>query len=1129
MKKNKPFSESGYNSLKKILLTMRIAVILMILGILQARANDAYSQKTRLSLNFSETELVKVLDKIESESDFYFLYNEKLLNPERKVTINVKDQLIGVILDDLFNGTDVKYTIIDRKIILAPSYLTADLQQKVVTGRVTDTRTGEPMSGVNIQVKGTTMGAISDEKGKFSLNPTDPNATLVFSFIGYIGQELPLEGKTVIDVALNEIVNEINEVVVIGYGVQKRVNVVGSVASITGASIRSIPASDLTNSIAGRLPGTIVRQTSGEPGQDAATILIRGRGTLGVNTGPLVVIDGIPGRALSDVDQADVASISILKDASAAIYGASAANGVILVTTKRGQEGKPVLSYQFYQGFMAPTQLPKVLSAGDYTTMISEYQDQNGRPRMFSDQDIALYYSGADPWKHPNTNWFHDLVRSYTSSYKQNVTLSGGSKAVNYYISLGTKGENGMYKQASTKSNQYNLRSKVVLNITDWLKTSVDLTAFQLYTRYPTKTAADIVGQSTRLMPTMTSFWPNGLPGPDIEYGDNPVVTSTLATGTNETNFYKVQTTLNVTITPPFIKGLTLNAYYNFDVNNIYQKRFVKPWVLYSPDWNSATYDPVTGYVTNMTPIPALKGYLTPELTEAYRRNIGKVANINFNYERKFGEHSIALFGAYEQYTSDSTRFDAYRKGFITDVIPALSAGGDIQKTNSGSMYIYARKSYIARLNYSYKEKYLFEFILRRDGSLKFPANKRYGNFPAILLGWRASEENFWKNNIPFISYFKLRATYGIVGMDPGNLFQYYNKYQLSTGLIMNNVLTTSVYQSVIANPNITWEKQITQNIGFESRWFNSAITFNGELFYNKRKDILAPRNASVPDFTGLALPSENIAQVDNKGFEVELGYHKQVNSNLSFDLGGNFSFNRNKVVFADEAIKTLQWQTTTGHPYGALLMYKSIGIFKDQAAVDAYPHWSGAKPGDVIFKDVSGDGIINADDKILLDNMDAPEVYYGITLAVTYKNFNLSILAQGAGKTYSMNTPDDRRGEAGNFFQWNFDDRWTPTHTDATVGRAYDRLNFYWAQMVNNSTYWYSNMAYARLKNAVLSYEVPKKIFSRFGISNASISISGNNLFLIWAAQHQYDPEIASPMSYPAMRTYAIGANITF
>ena len=1108
---------------------MRIAVILMILGILQVKANDAYSQKTRLSLNFSETELVKVLDKIESESEYFFLYNEKLLNSERKVSINVKDQLIGVILDDLFTGTDVKYTIIDRKIILAPGYLTANLQEKVITGKVMDSHTNEPMPGVNIQVKGTTMGVISDENGKFSLPVTDPNPTLIFSFIGYVTQEIPLAGKNIMDVALNSEMTGLDEVVVVGYGVQKRVNVIGSVTSISGASIQSIPSADITNSISGRLPGAIVRQTSGEPGQNAATILIRGRGTLGTNTGPLVVIDGIPGRSLSDVDQADVASISILKDASAAIYGASAANGVILVTTKRGQEGKPILSYQFYQGIMSPTQLPKVLSAGDYATMISEYQDQNGRSRMFSDDDIALYYSGVDPWKHPNTDWFHDLVRPFTSSYKQNVTLSGGSKSVNYYISLGTKGENGMYKQASTKSNQYNLRSKVELNITDWLKTSVDITGFQVYTRYPTKSAGDIVGQSTRLMPTMTSFWPNGLPGPDIEYGDNPVVTSTLATGTNETNFYKVQTTFNVTVTPPFIKGLILNAYYNFDVNNQNQKRFVKPWVLYSPDWSTATYDPVTGYVANMTPIPSLKGYLTPELTEAYRRNIGKVANINFNYERKFGEHSLALFGAYEQYSSDSTRFDAYRKGFITDVIPALSAGGDIQKTNSGGMYIYARKSYIARLNYSYKEKYLFEFIMRRDGSLKFPANKRYGNFPAILLGWRTSEENFWKNNIAFINYFKLRATYGIVGMDPGNLFQYYNKYQLSTGLIMNNVLTTSVFQSVIANPNITWEKQVTQNIGFESRWFNSAFTFNGELFYNKRKDILAPRNASVPAFTGLALPSENIAQVDNKGFEVELAFQKKVNSDLSFDFGGNFSFNRNKVVFADEAVKTLQWQTTTGHPYGAQLMYKSIGIFKDQEAVDAYPHWPGAKPGDVIFQDVSDDGIINADDKILLDNMDSPEINYGITFNVSYKNFNLSFLAQGSGKTYSFNTPDERRGEAGNYFQWNFDDRWTPAHTDATIGRAWDRMNFYWAPTVNNSTYWYSNMAYARLKNAILSYEVPKKVFSRLGISKASISISGNNLFLIWAAQHFYDPEIASPMSYPAMRTFAVGANIIF
>ena len=1119
----------------KLFRIMKLTAILLTLLTVQVSAT-VYSQNTKISLDMQNASIKDVLHKIESQTDFRFIYENGKVNLDKKIDIKVKEKNVEAVLENIFNNVEVNYSITANNLILinplksalneAPGENTQ--QQKPVTGKVTDS-SGALLPGVSVVVKGTTSGTITDNNGSYSLPNITANSTLQFSFIGMKSQEIAVGNQSTINVKLLEETIGLDEVVAVGYGVQKRTAVVGAVTSVTGETIKSIPAPDVTNAIAGRLPGTIVRQSSGEPGQDAATILIRGRGTLGGNTAPLVVIDGIPGRSLADVDQSDISSISILKDASAAIYGASAANGVILVTTKKGQDGKPSLTYQFYNGIMEPTQIPKVLNSGDYSTFMSEYAVQNGKTRTYSDQDIALYYSGADKWKHPNTNWFGDLIRDWTSSYKHNVTLSGGSKGVNYYLSVGMKGENAIYKQASTKSNQYNLLAKLELPITSWLKTSADVAAYQIYKRYPTKSAGDIVGQSTRLMPTMVSFWPNGLPGPDIEYGDNPVVTSTLATGSSETFGYKIQTTFNVTITPPFIKGLTLNAYYNMDVNNQYKKRFAKPWVLYSPDWTTAKFDPVTGYVTDMTPVPALKGLASPELTETYNRDIGKVANINFNYVRKFGGHSISLFGAYEQYNTQGNVFDAFRKYYITDVITTLNAGANLDKSNSGSMSIYARKSYIGRFNYSYRDKYLAELVIRRDGSLKFPPNKRFGNFPAVMLGWRASEEDFWKNNLSFINYFKLRVSYGVVGMDPGDLFQYYNKYQLSTGLVMNKVLQTSVYQSVIANPNITWEKQVTQNIGFESKWFNNLITFNGEVFYNKRKDILNQRNASVPAFTGLALPNENIAQVDNKGFEIEASYHKKINNDLSFDFGGNFSFNRNKVVFQDEPARTVPWQMTTGHPYGAQLMYQAIGIFKDQAAVDAYPHWSKAKPGDVIFKDVSGDGIINADDRILLDKTDAPETFYGITFDLTYKNFNLSILAQGAGTTYSMNTPDDRRGEMGNFFQWNFDNRWSPTNTDAIVGRPWDRTVFYWSQSNNNSTYWYSDMAYCRLKNAVLSYDVPKKIFSRLGISKASISISGNNLFLIWAAQHKYDPEIASPTSYPALRTFAVGANITF
>jgi len=450
---------------------------------------------------------------------------------------------------------------------------------------------------------------------------------------------------------------------------------------------------------------------------------------------------------------------------------------------------------------------------------------------------------------------------------------------------------------------------------------------------------------------------------------------------------------------------------------------------------------------------------------------------------------------------------------------------------NWGDMYIYARRSWIGRFNYSYQGKYLLEAIFRRDGSLKFPPDSRWGNFPGLLLGWRASEENFWKENLNFINYFKLKGTYGKMGMDPGDPFQYMNKYILVNGLTMGSgkVIETAVRQEGVANPFITWEKQTTYNAGFESQLLDNLFSLNFDYFYSKRSDILAPRDASVPRFTGLALPDENIAEVDNRGIEVEAGYHKQFNNDFRLDLSGNIAYNHNEVVFSDEPERAVPWQQRTGHPYGTVLLYNAIGIFADEAHVNSYPSWSNAKPGDVIFEDVSGDGEITADDQILLDKTDAPEIFYGISLDVSYKNWTLSVLAQGQGTYYRRNIQDGRRGEAGNYFQWSFDNRWTPDNRNTDVARAYNRDDLYWAFDVNNSTYHYDNMAYCRLKNAVLTYNIPGSVFGNTGISRASVYFSGNNLFLIYAAQRNFDPEIGAPMTYPAIRTLAIGARITF
>lgn len=1132
--------------LKNLRYASGLTLFLLMAMVLNVQAST-YSESVKFDLKMKKVSLKEVFQTITEQSEFKFIYNNDVVNDNQKVSVNSSDERVEDILDKILPGHNLEYRVIDRQVIVFPSGKESSVktvpsspatgqQQKSVSGTVVD-EGGVPLPGVTVVVQGTTMGVVTDIDGNYNLTVPATAKTLVFSFVGMKTQEVSIGNRTTIDITLEAETIGLDEVIAVGYATQKKANIVGSVTSVSGEKIASIPSADVTNAISGRMPGSVVIQESGEPGQNEAKILVRGRTTLGNDddnpalTAPLVVIDGIPGRSLGDVDPVDIESISVLKDAAAAIYGAQAANGVILVTTKRGETGKPRLNYQFYQGFMTPTLLPKVTNAGDYATMLSEYQDYENRNRTYSDDDIALFYSGRDPWEHPNSDWVGDLIAKWNTTSKHNISLDGGTtNGMYYYVSLGYKNEEAIYEQESTNYKQYNLRAKLEMPVTDWLKASVDYAGFINNKLYPVKSAGAIYGQSTRLLPTRWSFWPNGKPGPDIEYGDNPVVTSTLEGGSDDQKEYVNQTTFRVSVTPPFVKGLTLDASYTYDLTNFYRKQFRKPWTLYSENWDTAVRDS-EGFITDMELTPSLRGYSAPELAEDYSRGIRKLGTASFNYARDFGDHSLNVFGAFEQIDQSSNNFGAFRKYYISDKVQTIDAGADQDKNNWGTMSIYARKSLIGRLNYSYKGKYLLEALFRRDGSLKFPPDSRWGNFPGVLVGWRASEEMFWKENLSFINYFKLRASYGKMGMDPGNSFQFMNKYVLDKGLTMGSgkVVETVVRQDGVANPFITWEKQTTYNIGFDSQILNNLFTLSTEFFYSKRSDILASRDASVPEFTGLALPSENIAEVDNRGFEIEAGYHKSINNNFRIDVSGNISYNHNEVVFMDEPERAVPWQQRTGHPYGAWLMYDAIGIFADQAAVDAYPHWDGARPGDVIFRDVSGDGQINGDDRILLDGTDAPEIFYGLNVDLSYKNWTLSVLAQGQGEYWRMNIGDGRRGEAGNYFQWSFDNRWTPENKHTDVARAYNRDDLYWSFDNNMSTYHMDNMAYARLKNAVLTYNIPKSVFGNTGISRASVFFAGNNLFLIYAAQKNFDPEIGAPMTYPAIKTYALGVKVTF
>ncbi|MBC7745889.1 MAG: SusC/RagA family TonB-linked outer membrane protein, partial [Flavobacterium sp.] len=827
---------------------------------------------------------------------------------------------------------------------------------KIVTGVVTDVN-NVAIPGVNILVKGESTGTFSDKAGKYSISVKE-SSIVVFSFIGLKTKEVPISGQSTINITMEDENTTLNEIVVVGYGTQKKVNVIGSVVTVSSKELTASPVSNLSNALSGRLPGAVIQQSNGEPGKDGASILIRGLSTMG-NNEPLVVIDGIPGRDINSLNVNDVESISILKDASAGIYGSRAANGVILVTTKHGKDGVPVaVNYSFYQGLLSPTQLPKMADASTYASMIREMQGYNGVTETnmsYSLDDVDKFKSGQFPWTHPNTNWFDASLAQFSQTRNHNLSVNGASKVVNYYVSFGSQYDEGIFKKSSTSFNRYNLKTTLDAKVNEFLTLGLDINGAQENSVYPSVDAGFNFDAAVKSLPTSPAIYPNGLPGPDIAYGQNPVVTSTDQTGFNDGKRYRVNSILNASLKVPFIKNLVLSSYYAYDVNLGQRKLFQKPWTLYQLDVPAYLAAGNTGIEDGSAfLIGTLKGTSEPSLRNFYDDAQTKTFNLKADYTKAFGNHDISAFVAYESSKYDSKGIDAFRRYFISDQLPYLFAGGDAEKNNSEFVNLDSRINYFGRLSYNFKETYLFQFSFRRDGSIRFSKeNGRWGNFPSLLAGWNISNEEFWKKNVRFINFFKLRASWGQLGNDLVAPFQYLSSYSLSNGYVLGSGrnYSTGLSQIGATNPNITWEVANVYNAGFESTFLDNKISLNTDFFFQRRNNILVKKNASVPDFTGIQLPDENFGIVDNKGFEVELGY-RDGGKDFTYSFNGNVSFARNKVIEFDEPERQVAWQVQTGQPQGAELLYKAIGIFRDEQQVTSVPHVEGARPGDIIIQD---------------------------------------------------------------------------------------------------------------------------------------------------------------------------------
>ncbi|MBW6501908.1 MAG: TonB-dependent receptor [Bacteroidales bacterium] len=1012
----------------------------------------------------------------------------------------------------------------------------AGLQQIQVSGTIVDD-SGSPLPGVNVVVKGTTIGATTDIDGKFTLTVPDRNATLVASFIGYITQEIPINGRSVIDISLVSDALSLEEVVVVGYGTQKKVNVIGSVTTISTAEITASPTNTVSQSLGGRLPGLVVQQTTGEPGRDDADLLIRGQNTLG-NNSVLIVVDGIPERDMNSIEPGDIESLTVLKDASAGIYGSRAANGVILITTKRGTEGAPRFEYDFYRGWGQPTVLPEMTDAPTYAQMINEIKAYRNEAPTYTAEDIEKYRSGEYPWTHPNSNWFEETFKKWTNTGHHTFRVTGGSPTLRYFASFGTQSDNGSYKRSATSYNRYNFKTNLDVNVSKNFNINFDVNASEEDMTFPTKSTNSIFNGLIRNFPTSPAVWPNGLYGPDIEYGDQPLATSSFDAGFDDTKHYRVNPMLTATFKIPWVQGLVLSGNYAYDMYFQVRKLFIKPVTLYFMDKTGYLAAGNTGKEDGSAFLTGLpRGTIAePRLTDYYTDSRRITNSLKLSYDRTFGLHTVGGFIAVESTDYLTKGITGYRRYFISDQLPYLNAGGTDEMNNSSSVGIDARLNFFGRATYNYAEKYLLEFTLRRDGSLRFSEDSgRWGTFPSVLAGWRISSEDFWKNNIAFMNYLKLKASWGQMGNDAVDAFQYLTLYRFDRGFIFGSSkdYASGLAQSSVPNPNITWEVANIFNTGFESQLFSGRVRWDVDAFYQRRTNILWKRDASVPGFTGITLPDENFGIVDSRGIETSLGYNDRI-GNFSYAVNGNFAFARNKIVEYDEPARAVDWQRFTGHPIGAILQYNAIGIFDDADDMPGYPRVSdpyaanSGGGGGIIIEDYNKDGKINADDRIMYDYTTTPEITYGVTIALSWKNFSLTTLFQGVGNTwYRANFPI--MGTWGNYWQYYADDRWTPENKTASKPRAFERTEDYW-RADYQTDFDYHNHAFLRWKNLEIGYNLPQDIIQKVRLKNLRVYFSGQNLALLYNAfEYKHDPEVSSVTSYPLHRVFAVGAKVAF
>ena len=1009
-------------------------------------------------------------------------------------------------------------------------------QNITVSGIVTDAN-NEPVIGATIVMQeNASHGTVTDIDGNYSLINVPPDATLQFSYVGMVTQSVPVNGRTTIDVVLEASTEVLEEVVVVGYGTQKKINLTGSVSTVQSEELVKVPSANVSEVLIGKAPGLFTKQGQGVPGSDYANITIRGFDT------PLILVDGIE-TSWSRLDPNEIESVSILKDAAAAIYGARAGNGVILITTKRGIMSKPTITYNGNYSFQQPTTVTEFVDSWKYAEILREGELNYNLPVTYSEEDIQKFKDGNDP-DYVNEDWYEAAFRKWSPMQSHNVGIRGGNDKVKYYMTIGYLHQSGIYRSGDLNFERYNARTNVDAQITDKLAVSIDMSYRNELRQAPQTPIDDIWINLKTALPVYRATLPDPSKGGAYSgFLERSPVAQTIRemTGFDDDlqRYFTGKLSLDYKI--PGIKGLELNAALNYSVNNTHNKVQDMPFGIFSYDYANDEY---ISWGTN--------GANSLNETSSLYTEIYPL--ISMNYNRTFGDHSVQGLLLAEGIDTDYSYMTAGRVDLLSTEIPYLFAGSTDNQTNNGSANETGRVSYVGRANYAFKGKYLLEGTFRFDASHKFPKNSRWGFFPSISAGWRLSEEPFIKDNIPWIDNLKLRASYSQSGNDNVEAFKYLTGYNILTGKTQVYVFGSDVYRRIrttgLPNPDITWLNMTNYNVGLDASVLKGLLGIEFDIFYRITDNIFGQPVDSYPSTFGAELPQLNINSTDDRGFELTITHKNKINSNFNYNVSGMLSLARQKYRRWAESPyddpDELRIYQRTGKYTNRWIGYKSDGIFMTQEEIDNHPvnqdqaENSTLRPGDIKYKDLNGDKVIDWRDQDEIGYGTYPDLTYGLNLEMQYKRVSLTALFQGASMFNSM-IADALRGpltNQGNVFEFQYKYRWQPDPNNPGVNiNPNAKLPAIYPEGTNTnnnkaSDFWLQDATYLRLKNLNISYSLPQKLIKNTGIQNINVYVAGSNLFTISKLgiyKNSVDPEATDYQKfYPPVKTVSLGLNVT-